>query len=259
MTDISLEILAYLCFFAFLAGFIDSVVGGGGLVQLPALLIFLPSLAIPAIIGTHKLASFSGTFVATIQYARKVKLNWKFLIPIIISAGIFSVLGARLVSSLDKSVLKPLILVLLILVLIYTYLKKDLGNIHNPKQTGNRQLLLGLLIGGGLGFYDGFFGPGTGSFLIFAFVIIFGLDFLNASANAKIINCATNIPAIVYFLYTGDVIFKVALPLAVFNIMGSVAGSRLALTKGSSFVRMFFLIVVTGIILRFAYDILKEV
>lgn len=255
--DITLQTLLLLSCFAFLAGFIDAIVGGGGLIQLPALLIFLPQYAIPTIIGTHKLASVSGTLVAASQYIRQVKVDWKVIVPSILATGLFALMGARLVTSLDKNVLKPIILVLLVSVLIYTFLKKDLGTDHTPKYIGKKFLIGGLLTGAILGFYDGFFGPGMGSFLIFAFVSIFGLDFLHASAYAKILNCASNIPAIIFFMSSGDVLFEVAIPLGIANIVGSLVGTRLALLKGSGFVRIFFLIVVTGVIARFAYDIWK--
>lgn len=253
--DITLQTLLILSCFAFFAGFIDAIVGGGGLIQLPALLIFLPQYAIPTIIGTHKLASVSGTLVAASQYMRKVKIDWKFIVPAILATGLFALMGARLVTSLDKNILKPIILLLLVLVLIYTFLKKDLGTDHTPKYFGKQFLIGGLLTGAILGFYDGFFGPGMGSFLIFTFVSIFGLDFLHASAYAKILNCASNIPAIIFFMSSGDVLFEVAIPLGVANIIGSVVGTRLALFKGSAFVRVFFLLVVSAIIIRFAYDI----
>lgn len=255
LTDITLQTLLLLCCFAFLAGFIDAIVGGGGLIQLPALLIFLPHYAVPTIMGTHKLASVSGTLVSASQYVRKVKVDWKVIVPAIIVTSLFALMGARLVTSLDKNLLKPIILVLLVLVLIYTFLKKDLGTDHTPKYDGKKFLIGALLTGAILGFYDGFFGPGMGSFLIFAFVSIFGLDFLHASAYAKILNCASNIPAIIFFMSSGDVLFQVAIPLGIANIAGSIIGTRLALLKGSSFVRIFFLIVVTAVIARFGYDI----
>lgn len=241
-----------------MAGFIDAIVGGGGLIQLPVLLIFLPQYAIPTIIGTHKLASVAGTLVAAFQYVRKVKINWRVILPTIASTALFAFLGARLVTSLDKNILKPIILVLLVVVFIYTLVKKDMGKYHIPTLTGNKLLIYSITMGAVLGFYDGFFGPGMGSFLIFAFVGIFGLDFLNASANAKILNCSSNIPAIIYFISTGDVLFKIAIPLAVANVLGSLIGTRLALLKGSQFVRIFFLVVVSGVIFRFAYDIFKS-
>jgi uncharacterized membrane protein YfcA len=255
--DITLQTILLLSCFAFCAGFIDAIVGGGGLIQLPALLIFLPQFTIPTIIGTHKLASVSGTLVAASQYMQKVKIDWKVILPAILVTGVFALLGARLVTSLDKNTLKPIILVLLVLVFIYTLIKKDMGTHHQPKYIGNIFLLGVLATGAVLGFYDGFFGPGMGSFLIFAFVSIFSLDFLHASAYAKILNCASNVPAIIFFMSSGDVLFQVAIPLGIANILGSIIGTRLALFKGSAFVRVFFLIVVIGVIIRFGYDIIK--
>lgn len=250
-------LLIILCLFAFSAGFVDAIVGGGGLIQLPALLIFLPQYAIPTIIGTHKLASVSGTLVAASQYMKRIKVDWKIMLPAVLVTGVFALMGARLVTSLDKNVLKPLILGLLVAVLLYTLFKKNLGTSHSPKYQG-KVLLWGILATGAiLGFYDGFFGPGMGSFLIFAFVSIFGLDFVHASAYAKILNCASNIPAIIFFMSSGDVLFDIAIPLGIANIAGSIIGSRLALKKGSSFVRVFFVIVVIGVIVRFGYDIFK--
>ncbi len=250
-------LLIILCLFAFSAGFVDAIVGGGGLIQLPALLIFLPQYAIPTIIGTHKLASVSGTLVAASQYMKRIKVDWKIMLPAVLVTGVFALMGARLVTSLDKNVLKPLILGLLVAVLLYTLFKKNLGTSHSPKYQG-KVLLWGILATGAiLGFYDGFFGPGMGSFLIFAFVSIFGLDFVHASAYAKILNCASNIPAIIFFMSSGDVLFDIAIPLGIANIAGSIIGSRLALKKGSNFVRIFFVIVVIGVIVRFGYDIFK--
>ncbi|MDI9857857.1 sulfite exporter TauE/SafE family protein [Flectobacillus roseus] len=255
LDDISLQTLSFLLIFAFSAGFVDSIVGGGGMIQLPALLIFLPQFSIPTIIGTHKLASVSGTLVAASQYIKQVKVDWKVMLPAVAFTGIFALMGARLVSSLDKETLRPIILVLLVLVLIYTLVKKDLGTHHAPKYHGKVFFWGVMLTGAVLGFYDGFFGPGMGSFLIFTFVSIFYLDFLHASAYAKIMNCASNVPAIIYFMSSGDVLYKVAIPLAIANILGSIVGTKLALKKGSAFVRIFFVVVVIGVILRFGYDI----
>ncbi|WP_460880363.1 sulfite exporter TauE/SafE family protein [Pontibacter rugosus] len=246
--------ILYLCFFAFMAGFIDSVVGGGGLIQLPALLIFLPGASLPTIFGTGKFAGIAGTTAAMIRYVRTVKINYLAILPAAGAAFVFSFLGARALSHLDADLLKPLILLLLILVAVYTFTKKDFGSLHAPKLTASKERLYGLLIGATIGFYDGFFGPGTGSFLIFIFIGIFGFNFLAASAAAKVVNVATNLSALLYFGYKGYIMYEVAIPMAVCSIIGSQLGTRTALKRGVGFVRVLFLVVVSGIILKFAYD-----
>ena len=250
-----MDTLPLLCVFSLIAGFIDAVVGGGGLVQLPALLILMPGLPVPAVLGTNKFASFFGTSMAVYRYTRHVAVDWSTVLPAAIAAAVFAFLGARAVSLLDPTLLRPLVLVLLIAVAIYVFVVKELGLIHKPKHPPRKARWLGLLIGGALGFYDGFFGPGTGSFLIFAFVGIFGFDFLSASASAKAINWATNIASIFYFAGTGNVLYAAGLPMAACNVIGAAIGSRLAIAKGSRFVRIFFLLIVSALIAKVAYTI----
>jgi len=177
--------LIIVCLFSLLAGFIDSVVGGGGLISLPAMLILFPNLPIATILGTIKFASCAGTTIAVQRYARHVTFDWPTILPAAISAFLFAFLGARTVSLLNPAFIRPIVLVLLVVVAIYVFFVKDLGIIHQPKHPPKTERLLGILIGAGLGFYDGFFGPGTGSFLIFLFVGGFGFDFLAASASAN--------------------------------------------------------------------------
>jgi uncharacterized protein len=246
--------LVLLCVFAFAAGFVDAIVGGGGLVQLPALLILLPSHAIPTIFGTNKCSSIAGTAMATWRYSRKVQIDWRMIGPAAGTAFVFSFLGSRAVSMLNPAVLRPVILVLLFIVAIYVYLAKNTGMIHEPKHPHERARWFGLLTGATLGFYDGFFGPGTGSFLIFIFVGFFGFDFLFASASAKVINLGTNLASVIYFAATDHILYHAALPMAACNILGSLAGSRLAILKGSSFIRVFFLGVVGALIAKLGWD-----
>jgi uncharacterized membrane protein YfcA len=248
-----LEIIA-LCFFAFLAGFVDSIVGGGGLIQLPALLIFLPDTPVPTLLGTGKVSSFAGTLMAIFRYTRNVTIPWKAVLPAALTALVFSFLGARAVTLLNPAMLRPTILVLLVGVFIYTLLKKDLGSIHAPRLSPVPEKIYAVLIGTIIGFYDGFFGPGTGSFLIFAFVGLFGFNFLSASAAAKTVNLATNLSALLYFAATDHILYQVALPMAACSIMGSFVGAKLAVARGSGFVRVLFLVVVSGIILKLAWE-----
>ncbi|HRP60607.1 MAG TPA: TSUP family transporter [Vicingus sp.] len=242
---------------AFLAGFTDAIVGGGGLIQLPALLLFMPQYAIPSLLGTNKFAGFSGTVLASLKYHRLVKINYKLLLPGIISATLFSFLGAWLITLLDKELIKPIIFVLLVAVFIYTLLKKNIGQYNRQISYNNNSYLYSTLVGMVLGFYDGFFGPGTGSFLILIFVTLFGMEFLMASAHAKIINIATNVSALLFFVFSGNIIYKIAIPLAASNMFGAYLGAKIAFKKGNSFIRKFYLIIVLLLIFKFVYDWIK--
>jgi hypothetical protein len=255
--DVGYELLA-LCGFAFLAGFIDSVVGGGGLIQIPALFVLLPDIAPVTLLGTNKFASIWGTASATIQYLRRVPMEWRATLPTAGSALLFGFLGARVAALLPAAAFRPLIVVLLLGVLAYTLWKKDLGALHAPHLSHRQQHWIGLATGAAIGFYDGFFGPGTGSFLVFAFVGLFGFSFLAASASAKFVNVVTNLAALSYFVYAGYVRYDIAAPMAVFNVAGSLVGSKLAIRKGSAFVRRLFIGIVGVLVLRFAWDVWRS-
>ncbi|RZK21449.1 MAG: sulfite exporter TauE/SafE family protein [Pedobacter sp.] len=248
--------LILLCLVAFAAGFIDAIVGGGGLLQTPATLLILPHYPVATLLGTTKIPSIAGTTLAAFKYSKQVKFNLKVLAACASTAFFAALLGAFLVIRIDNSVIKPIILVVLILVALYTYFNKQFG-IHTEKNHSvKKQVLTAAVFGLLIGFYDGLIGPGTGSFLILVFIAVLGFDFIGASAHAKIVNIATNLAAIIYFSSTGHILFQYAIPMAVFNLSGAYFGTRLALLKGNKFVRIFFLIVVFGTILRFAYDIL---
>ena len=247
-----------LCGFAFLAGLIDSVVGGGGLIQLPALLLTLPASTLYAsVLGTNKFASFTGTASAACNYARHTRIEWRVALPGAVGGLIFSTFGSAAASHLDRALLRPLVLVLLTVVAVYTFVRKDFGSLHAPRLSPRQQVWIGAAVGAVIGFYDGFFGPGTGSFLIFIFIGVFGFDFLAASAAAKVINSATNIASVVYFGWTGHILYALAIPMAVCNVLGSFTGTRLAILRGSRFVRGLFLVVVTLLICKLAHDILQ--
>jgi len=239
---------------AFIAGAIDAVVGGGGLIQIPALFAAYPGTSPATLFGTNKFASVFGTANATWRYARQVRMPWRTILPAAIAAFLFSYVGAAAVAWLPKEAVRPLILVLLIGAAAYTLARKDFGQVHRPAHGGHRELIYAVLLGGVIGFYDGFFGPGTGSFLIFLFVRFFGFDFLHASAGAKVVNVATNLAALAYFLPNGYIMLLLAVSMAVANVAGSMAGTRLALRHGSGFVRKVFLIVVGVLIVKFAWD-----
>ena len=248
----------YLCLFAALAGFIDSVAGGGGLIQLPALLIFFPHAPVAHLLGTNKLASIAGTLVAAGQYARHVQISFSATAPATLAALVCSFLGARIASLINTNLMRTIIIFLLAAIAVYTFIRKDFGSIHREMSPGLRRGLLSVATGSVIGFYDGFFGPGTGSFLIFVYIGLFGFNFLSASASSKIINVATNLSAVLYFAFTDNILYATALPMAAANIGGSLVGSRLAILKGNRFVRALFLVVVTAMIFKLAYDTLVK-
>lgn len=255
VADYGAVTLLFIVILSFVAGFIDAVVGGGGLIQLPALLISLPTTPLPTLFGTNKIAALAGTSISAVQYSKAIKFNYKLLIAVSACAGIASFLGAKIVSYINVTTLKPIILVVLIAIAIYTFLKKDLGAVQTKNLPFNQQLLYGSVIGLVVGFYDGFFGPGTGSFLVLGFVVVLGFEFVQASAYAKVINCMTNVMALVVFVRQGNYLLELAIIMAVCNILGNVVGTKLALKKGNSFVRIIFLVIVSLMILRYGYDL----
>ena len=247
-------VLVSLALAALTAGLIDAVVGGGGLIQIPALFTALPGESAASLFGTNKFSSVFGTSNAAWRYASRVRMPWRTTLPAAIAAFVFSYLGAMAVAWLPREVLRPMILILLVGAAAYTFRYKDFGAVHRPQHAGRIEFSYALIAGGIIGFYDGFFGPGTGSFLIFLFIRFFGFDFLHASAAAKVVNVATNLAALAYFVPNGYLLPAIAVLMAVFNVLGSLAGSHLALRYGSGFVRQIFLLVVSALILRFAYD-----
>jgi uncharacterized membrane protein YfcA len=247
--------LLILCTVAFAAGFIDAVVGGGGLLQTPAILIVLPQYPVATLLGTTKIPSISGTTFAAWKYSQDITLNWKFLLYIAVLAFTGALLGAHYVTVIDNRMLKPVILVVLIAVALYTYFNKTFGVGTAKELSRAEQLLTGFFFGFSIGFYDGLIGPGTGTFFILAFISLMGYDFLKASASAKLINIATNLAAICYFSSTGHILYQYAIPMAVFNVGGAFLGTKLAVLKGNKFIRVFFPMVVVFAIMRFAYDI----
>lgn len=256
LDDYTLWNMLILAVMAFVAGFIDSVVGGGGLVQVPALLINLPNSPLPTVFGTNKIAALSGTAVAAWQYSRKVKYNYLLLGVISFFAFMASRFGAKMLYYIDASTLKPVILVILVLIAAFTFARKNFGAVHAHTQSFAKQLVYGSLMAVAVGVYDGFFGPGTGSFFVLGFVVLLGFDFLSATAYTKVVNCVTNISALIVFLIHGNYILGLAILMAVCNIVGSVIGSRMALKKGNEFIRVFFLVVVSVMIVKYGWDVL---
>jgi uncharacterized protein len=249
--------LSILCAFAFCAGMIDAVVGGGGLIQIPALINVLPAVPDATVFGTNKFSSVWGTSLAARNYIGKVRIAWKLVLPAAISAFVMSFFGAASVSAIPPGMLRPLVLWLVVVMAVYIFMKKDFGAVQRPLVIGMRERTLSVLIGGGIGFYDGLFGPGTGSFLIFLFIRCFAFDFLQASAAAKFVNIATNIAALIYFVPSGKVLYEIAIPMAMFNMLGAYTGSWVAMKRGTAFIRVLFLCLLTMLIFKLAWDMLK--
>lgn len=236
------------------AGCIDAIVGGGGLILTPALFSVFPTAHPATLFGNNKVASISGTSISAYQYTRRVSVPWKALAPAVAAALLGSLAGAYTVTVAPADGFRRALPFVLAVVLVYTIVRKDLGSHHTPHYTGRKQALIASGIGLVIGFYDGLFGPGTGSFFIFAFVRLLGFDFLHASASAKLVNLGSNLAAISLFAYTGHIWWHIALLMAVANVAGSLVGTRLALHHGAGFVRMAFIGVVSALILKTAWD-----
>jgi uncharacterized membrane protein YfcA len=250
----SVETAIFLALAAGFAGFVDAVAGGGGLIQLPALLIGISDKPIPLILGTNKIPSVFGTSSAAFNYFRKVKPDLRVTAFMAAPAFIGSIGGARLAASFPKAYFQPLIVTLLIAVALYTWRRPQLGMDETLKFTQQRRHLIVAILGFIIGFYDGIFGPGTGTFLVFLLVGVVGYAFLKASATAKLVNIATNLGAIFSFQLTGHIWWRLGLLLAFANVVGAIFGSRLAIRGGSPLVRKVFLIVTTILIAKVGYD-----
>jgi uncharacterized membrane protein YfcA len=237
-----------------LAGFVDSIVGGGGLILVPALFATFPAAQPATLFGTNKGASVWGTAFATWQFSRRVEMRWAALLPAAGAGFVAAFAGAWLVTVVSSAYLRKLLPLILFAVLIYTLFRKELGRTHAPRFSGSKEASVAAAIGAVIGFYDGFFGPGTGSFLVFLFVRLLGYDFLNASACAKLINTATNVAALILFVAKGHIWWHFVVAMALANVLGSLLGTRLALKHGTGFVRAVFIVVVSALILKTGYD-----
>lgn len=258
LAQIGLATVVALVLVAFAAGWVDAVVGGGGLIQLPALLIGLPDDTPPAsILGTNKVSSVWGTATSSVLYAIKIKPDWRSVLPLVVGSSVGSALGAQIARFLPREVFTPIVLIALVVVGIYTWRRPELGLLTQRKHTGRRHYLLTLAIGLGVGAYDGILGPGTGSFFVILLVGLLGWGFLDASAQAKIANLVTNLSAIAVFAAHGAILWQLGLMMGAANLVGGFLGARTAISKGNSFVRKVFLIVVAALIMRLAYDVVR--
>jgi len=248
--DLTIATALFLLAASFFAGFIDSIAGGGGLIQLPALLIGLPKSETAEVLGTNKLSSVFGTSTAAVLYRKQIKPDPKVLLAMGVPALLGSAGGAMFASKIPTSSMRPMVLVLLIVVAIYTWFKPDLGKFENLRHLPRRRVQIAALAGVIIGFYDGIFGPGTGSFLMLILVASLGYAFITASAIAKVVNVATNVGAILVFGINGAVIWQIGIIMGVANISGAIIGARLAIKGGSTLVRKVFLLVTVALIVK---------
>ena len=248
--DLTVATALFLLAASFFAGFIDSIAGGGGLIQLPALLIGLPKSETAEVLGTNKLSAVFGTTTAAALYRKQIKPDPRVLIAMGVPAFLGSAGGAVLASNIPTSSMRPMVLVLLIIVAVYTWFKPDLGKFENLRHLPKRRVQIAAFAGVVIGFYDGIFGPGTGSFLMLILVASLGYAFITASAIAKVVNVATNVGAIMVFGINGAVIWQIGIILGVANISGAVLGARLAIKGGSTLVRKVFLLVTVALIVK---------
>jgi len=237
-----------------LAGFVDAVVGGGGLILVPALFATYPAMHPATLLGTNKSASVWGTLFAARHYQKQVQMARRPLAAGSLMALAGSFAGAFMLTRISPAFLRLVLPLLLLSLLLYTVWQKNLGQQHAPRFAGQAQLWAMAGVGGLIGFYDGFFGPGTGSFLVFLLVRLLGFDFLQASAHSKVMNLASNLAAVALLAWQGHVWWQVGICLAVANVAGSLLGTRMALKHGSRFVRWLFIVVVSALTLKTGWD-----
>jgi uncharacterized membrane protein YfcA len=240
--------MIFLCIAGFLASFIDSIAGGGGLISVPAFM--LAGLSPHIVLGTNKLAATTGSFTSSLKFAKSGLCNFDLLKKLIPFTLVGSIIGVRTVLLIDQKFLQPLVLVLVLCIGVYTLFSKSLGQEDNFKGLTKKNIYLGMFLAFTLGFYDGFFGPGTGSFLVFGMINIFGFNFLNASANARFLNFISNITALVTFAFSGSINYSIGLLVAIFMIIGARAGTKLAINKGAKIIKPIFVTMSLAVALK---------
>lgn len=240
---------------AFSAGWVDAVVGGGGLILLPALLVVAPGLSAQAALATNKMTAVFGTCAAVVTFARKIKIEWRVMAPAGLAAAVTSACGAAAVSLIDRDLFIPIIMVVLVGVAILVTTRPTIGTVaaHSPPSR-LEFLVVVFLAAGGFGFYDGILGPGTGTFFIIAFATLLGTEFVRSAAMAKVLNLGSNVGALIFFAITGHVLWQLGAAMAVCNVIGALLGSRTALSRGSGFVRIVLLVVVIGMVVRLGWQ-----
>lgn len=255
MDDPSATVLALLGLAALAAGFVDAVVGGGGLIQLPALLLGMPNAAPVQVLATNKVAAIAGTTVSAATYYRRIRPDPRTFVPLMALAFVGSAAGAAFASQIPREAFEPIVLVALVVVGAYVLLKPELGEQTALRFQGHRHLVAAMATGLLIGFYDGALGPGTGSFFVFTLVGLMGYSFLEASAKARLANWATNLAAILVFVWQDAVVWRVALVMALANIVGGYVGARTAVSRGARFVRVFFIVVVSAFVVTLSGEV----
>ncbi len=248
-----MEIFLMLCTGGFLAAFVDSIAGGGGLISVPVLL--AAGLPTHLALGTNKFASSAGTFSSASRYIKSGKTNNELLIKLVPFTILGAILGVTTVLAIDDKILNSLVFIMISIVAIYTFKSKDLGNENTFKEITKDNLRLGIFMAFALGFYDGFFGPGAGAFLTFGFIKIYGFDFLHASANTKVLNLTSNVTSLILFMINGQIIYKVGIVFGLSMIVGANVGSRLAIKNGTKFIKPIFLLMALAVVFKLAYQI----
>ncbi len=257
MQDLSLWTVVLLALAGFGAGWVDAVVGGGGLIQLPALVVGIPGASPVQILATNKLGSVCGTTVSSATYYRRVRPDPRTFVPLMLFAFAGAIGGALVATAIPKSAFDPIILAVLILVGGYIVLKPSIGHETELRFAGHHHTIAAVAAGVAIGFYDGALGPGTGSFFVFALVGLLGYNFLEASAKSKMANWATNIAALCVFIPQGAVMWKIGLVVGGCNLVGAYLGARTAVSKGARFVRVIFLVVLGAFVIKIGSDVLS--
>lgn len=250
MEVFQLSSFIYLSIACFAAAFIDAIAGGGGMISLPA---FMGAGIPPHIaLGTNKVAASFGAFSSFIKFLKAGKIQVDLIKKVFIFTVLGAIAGVKTVLLIESKHLLPLALFLIVVLIVYTLYNKKMGFVNEFEGVTKESLIKGCAMAFGLGFYDGFFGPGAGSFLIFAFIKIFKFDFIHASGNAKALNFGSNIVSVVLFIYYGKVAYFYALPMALIMFLGAQAGSHFAIKKGSKFIKPVFVTVSFAVALKMA-------
>ncbi|MCT4618163.1 MAG: TSUP family transporter [Marinisporobacter sp.] len=233
--------IVYLCFFGFLAQFVDSIAGGGGLISIPALFAFgiPPHFAL----GTNKLGAIFGTVSSSAKFIQSKKVHFPMLKYMIPATILGAIVGVNTVLLIDQKILNIVVTILLFVVCIYTIFKKDLGSEDHFSGMDRKNIIIGVIIAFTLGFYDGFFGPGAGSFLIFSFITFLGFDFLISCGNAKILNTTSVITSFIVFAFHGKVIYSIGIPMGICMMLGALLGTQLAIKNGAKLIKPIFIVI----------------